>query len=94
MTLEMALEYIEDDELVEVTPTTDPPPQEGPQGNRPQAQPTARPNQSSKSKVDDSWPTISICLVSSRLSVSSTTLVLTAPQFPQLAELLIRRIQF
>ena len=37
MTLEIALEYIEDDELVEVTPVEDPPPQEGAQRGRPQA---------------------------------------------------------
>ena len=37
MTLEMALEYIEDDELVEVTPDEDPPAQEGAHRGRPQA---------------------------------------------------------
>ena len=35
MTLEMALEYIEDDELVEVTPDADPPAQDPAQRNRP-----------------------------------------------------------
>ena len=37
MSLETALEYIEDDELVEVTPTQHPPPQEDPQRKRPPA---------------------------------------------------------
>ena len=37
MTLEAALEYIEDDELVEVTPTHDPPAQDAAHGKRPQA---------------------------------------------------------
>ena len=35
MTLEAALEYIEDDELVEVTPNADPPAQDAAQGKRP-----------------------------------------------------------
>ena len=35
LSLEAALEYIEDDELVEVTPHPDPPPQDHAQGSRP-----------------------------------------------------------
>ena len=41
MTLEEALEYIEDDELVEVTPTHDPPAQDPAQRNRPPPRRTA-----------------------------------------------------
>ena len=43
MTLETALEYIEDDELVEVTPTSDPPAQDAAHRKRPQTRiPPAR----------------------------------------------------